>query len=174
MGIVIILLAVLLIIILLPSGKKKRKGKRAVGKIYKTTDGFIGGKPQIKKPRNVAVISQRKDDNAVAVVKIYSKKGKEEKQKEGKTYIPDLILSPKKHKSLTEDSIVGREVFFGAKNQDKQYYYFRENDFEATNDKLTKSELNSIKKGVHNDSSQHRKTYERKLNNWQEHFKNKT
>ena len=60
-------------------GRKKKRGKRkkhksAVRKIYKTTDGYLSGRADIKKPRRVAVIHQRKDDGALAVVKIFSKK----------------------------------------------------------------------------------------------------
>lgn len=42
-------------------GRKKKRGKRkkhksAVRKIYKTTDGYLSGRADIKKPRRVAVI----------------------------------------------------------------------------------------------------------------------
>ena len=47
--------------------------KTDVRKIYNTTDGYFNSRTDIKKPRKVAVIHQR-DDKAVAVVKIHSKK----------------------------------------------------------------------------------------------------
>ena len=174
MGIVIILLAVLLLVIfLLPKGgKKKRKRKKAVGKIYKTTDGFFNKKDHIKKDRRVAVIDQRKDDGAVAVVKIYKKAGKEKKFKEGKTYIPDLVLSPQEHKSLEEDSIVGREVFFGKKGKtDPKPQAIFPMDLEETGDKLKLKEYRKIKAEVHNDTPQFRKTYKTKKKRWHKHFK---
>lgn len=55
---------------------KPKKNKPAVGNIYKTTDGYFNNKENVKKTRRVAVIDQRKDDGALAVVKIYGKNGK--------------------------------------------------------------------------------------------------
>ena len=84
---------------------KAKKPKSAVRKIYKTTDGYLSGRADIKKPRRVAVIDQRKDDGALAVVKIYS-----QKDKQGKAFLKRPVLKPKKHPSLSEPSIVGKKV----------------------------------------------------------------
>ena len=176
---IIVLIAVVALGVSATSGntrKRKRDGtktrkKNAVGQIYKTTDGVLSGNGRVKKKRRVAVVEKRKDDGALAVVKIYKKTGKEEKQKEGKTYIPNLTLTPKKHKSLTEDSIVGRKVFFGKKGEDGKYKAFYPMDLIDTEDKLTRKELKRIKKEVHNDTPQHRALYERKKEDWENHFK---
>lgn len=144
--------------------RKKNKKPSSVKKIFKTTDGYFNNRPDIKKPRNVAVIEQRKEDGAVAVVKIFSKEGKEDKI--GATFIPDLTLMSKDHKALTEDSIVGRHVIMGIKQKDNSYIPIYSSDLQKTEDELTEAELIKIQEEVHNDESKHRATYERKLKNW--------
>lgn len=131
--------------------------------MYKTTDGFLGGKPHIKKPRTVAATEQRKADGAIAVVKISSKEGKEEKI--GKDFIPDLELNPQDHTALTETSIVSRQVIFGVKDGDK-FKPLYTSDLTETGDKLTEQELKKINKEVHNTLKKHRKTYEKKKQKW--------
>ncbi len=138
-------------------------------KLYLTTDGFFTNRPDIRKERMVAEVLRRNSDGAIAVVKIYSKDGKEEKI--GKTFIPDLVLKPKEHPSLTKDSIVGREVFFGVKKQDGSYNAIYSADFRPSEDRLTLSELEKILSEVHNDTPQHRQTYENKRKKWENHFK---
>ena len=73
----------------------RKKKKTDVKKIYKTTDGIFTGRADIDKPRRVAAIEQRKDDGALAVVKIRSRKGKG-----GKSYITGLVLKPKVRKGV--------------------------------------------------------------------------
>jgi hypothetical protein len=141
------------------------KRKQAKGKIYKTTDGFFNNKERIKKKRRVAVIDQRKDDGAVAVVKIYSKK-----DKEGKAYIQNLTLYPQDHSSLTEESIVGSQVILGIRT-DNKFKALYTTDFTQTDDELTKKELKAVNKGVHNDNKAHRATYNKKMHKWKKHFK---
>ena len=148
--------------------KKTERKKSAVKKIYKTTDGFFNNKPTIKKPRNVAAIKQRKKDGAVAVVKIHSEEGKEEKI--GKNYIPNLVLTPEQHSALTKRSIVGRQVIIGVKDGDT-FRPILTRELTETNDKLTRKELKTIRKAVHNDTKQHRKTYKKKLKKWRKGFK---
>lgn len=132
--------------------------KRYVGKIYKTTDGYFTGSDHIKKPRRVAVIHQRKDDKAVAVVKIYSKKNKS-----GNPYISKLVLKPNKHPSLTEDSIVGKRLIIG-KKEDESYKAIYTSDFIDLNDKLKGRELRKIKKATN-------KRNKNKIKKWKKHFK---
>ena len=159
-------------------GKKGEKETNSidasiVGKILKTTDGYFNGRADIKKPRTVAVVEQRKDDKAVAVVKIYSKEGKEEKI--GKTFIPDLVLKPEEHPALREESVVGRQVHFGVKRTDESGKAFHQpilsNDLQATDDSLTKKELKQVRKEVHNTEPKHRKSYKKKKKSWKKHFK---
>ncbi len=153
--------------------KKDNDLNDVVQQILKTTDGFLGNRPDIKKPRNVVVVEQRKDDGAIAVAKISSKQGKEEKI--GKNFIPDLVLDPKTHGSLTEDSIVSRQVIVGVKRIDKNGQEFRQsifpNDMTETGDKLTDEELEKVRKEVHNDDPKHRKSFIEKLRKWFNHFK---
>ena len=144
------------------------------GRIYKTTDGYLSGRSDIKKPRNIAAIEQRADDGALAVVKIYSLNGKEKKSKKGKNYIPDLVLSPKEHAALKEDSIVGRQVIVGIKQGNgKPPKSILPRELQATNDKLTKKELKKIQAEVHNDTPEHRETFKEKMKSWRNHFKGK-
>lgn len=151
-----------------PPVKAAKKKESTVRKIFKTTDGNLGGKPKIKKPRNVAAVDQRKIDGAVAVVKISSKSGKEEKI--GKTFIPNLDLSPNEHPALTEPSIVGRQVIIGIKDGES-FKPIYTSDLTKTGDKLSRRELRAIRKAVHNDTKQHRKTYKKKMKKWRKGFK---
>ena len=143
-----------------------------VGEIFTTTDGFFNDKPRIKKKRRVAALEQRKDDGAVVVAKIMSKEGKEANI--GKDYIPDLVLKPEDHPSLDKESIVERRAQFGVKRKNapnpKPIY---PDDLERTGDKLTELELQKVRKGVQNDSSQHRKTFRKTLKSWFNNFKKK-
>ena len=134
--------------------------KKSVRKIYKTTDGLFNSRPEIKKPRRVAAIDQRRDDGALAVVKIFSKK-----DKSGKYIIDKLVLTPNKHSSLTEDSVVGNQVIFGIKDGDT-YRAILSSDMTDTGDRLTHKEQRKVKKGVANDTPQHRKTYRKKRKRW--------
>lgn len=145
------------------STKKKRRSKKGdVRKIYKTTDGYFTKNPNIKKKRRIAVIDQRRKDGALAVAKIYSKKGKS-----GKAYVNDVVLKPEKHSSLTEDSVVGSQVIIGTKGKGKKNYQtIQSRDLEPTGDKLTKKEHRAVKKAVHNDTRAHRKTYKKKMRKW--------
>lgn len=141
----------------------KKAKETSVKKIYKTTDGFLSNSPRVKKQRRVAAVEQRKKDGAIAVVKIFSKEGKEEKI--GKDFIPNLELSPEQHSSLTETSIIGRNVIFGIKNGSNYKLIFA-SDLEKTDDFLTKKELSAIRKAVHNCKKEHRKTYKKKRRKW--------
>lgn len=62
-------------------------------------------------------------------------------------------------------------MFFGRKGKDKQYKTIQSRDLEETNDKLTKREYKKVAKNVHNDTPQHRKTYEETSRKWKNHFK---
>ena len=142
-----------------PAGKKPKK-RSDVKKIYKTTDGLFTGRADITKPRRVAAIDQRKDDGALAVVKIYSKKGRD-----GKLYIDKLVLKPEDHGSLTEDSIVGSKLLVGIKittESGEEYKPLFERDFAETGDRLTKAEHKAIKKGIRNKGT---------AKKWKKHFK---
>ena len=150
-------------------GKKKRrkpkKPKSAVRKIYKTTDGYLSGRADIKKPRCVAVIDQRKDDGALAVVKIFSKKNKQ-----GKNFLKKPVLKPEKHPSLTEPSIVGKQVHIGVK-QGNTFTPIQERDLKPTGDKLTFWEKLLILLGIRGKTKAHRKTHKAKMKKWHNHFR---
>lgn len=140
--------------------------KPALGKIYKTTDGYFNSKPKIDKPRRVAVIDQRRDDKAVAVVKIFSEEGKS-----GKSFIANLTLTPEEHKSLTKNSRVGNQVYIGVKQPDGSFKPILTRDLEYTGDELTSGELKTVKSEIQNDEKKHRKTYKKKMRRWKRHFK---
>lgn len=141
--------------------------KKDVRKIYKTTDGLFNSRPEIKKPRRVAAIDQRRDDGALAVVKIYSKK-----DKSGKYIIDKLVLTPDKHSSLTEDSVVGNQAIFGIKDGNT-YRAILPSDMVDTADKLSGKEYKKVKKSVANDNPKHRKTYRKKRRRWKNKSFNK-
>ncbi len=170
---------VLIIVICIAVGVHKRKKRiaesatekpSAIKKIYVTTDGYFSNRPDIKKSRLIAVLEQREDDGAIAIVKIFSKDGKE--QKIGKTFIPGLILRPSEHPAISKESIVGRQVIIGVKrnNQTKPKSLYP-NDFEDTGDKLTDIEYKKIKEEVHNDEPKFRNSFNKKLRKWFNHFK---
>lgn len=146
-------------------GFKRKKPKSAVRKIYKTTDGYLSGRPDIKKPRRVAVVHQRKDDGALAVVKIYSKQNKE-----GKAFLKKPVLNPKKHPSLTEPSIVGKKLHIGAK-VNETYKPIVERDLKPTGDKLTFWERLLILFGVKGKTREQKKAHKTKMKKWRNHFK---
>ena len=140
--------------------RKTPQKKSSVKKIYKTTDGFFTGRSDIDKPRRVAAVAQRKDDGALAVVKVYSKK-----DRSGKAYIKKLVLVPKKHSSLTEDSIVGSKVIVGIKEKTESGNQFKpifRGDLNDTGDRLTFMEYLKIKFGLKNKDS---------IKKWRKHFR---
>ena len=147
--------------------KDKKKGSD-VRRIFKTTDGYFTDNSKINKVRRVAVIEQRKDDGALAVCKIYSKKNKD-----GSRFVSKLVLKPEKHSSLTEESIVGSQLIVGKKSKDGKYKAIFKGDLVSTNDELTKKEHRVVKKGLGGDVAQHKKTENRKMRAWKNHFKGK-
>lgn len=141
------------------------KKKKDVGKIYRTTDGYLDGKDHIKKPRRVVAVEQR-NDTAIGVLKIYS-----EKDKHNQNIVKGIVLKPKNHISLTEDSVVGSRLLIGKKNKDGSYEAFFPNSFREVGDKLTKSEIKFIQKNIQNDTKKHRRTYKKKVSKWKKNFK---
>lgn len=144
---------------------KPKKPKSAVRKIFKTTDGYLSGRADIKKPRRVAVIDQRKDDGALAVVKIYKKANKN-----NNSTIKGLVLKPEKHPSLSEPSIVGKRVHIGVK-EGNTYKPIKERDLKPTKDKLTFWERLLILFGVRGKTKSQKKAHKSLIKKWQNHFK---
>ncbi len=147
---------------------QKAGARNSVGKIMKTTDGFLGNRPNIKKPRRVAVVEQREDDGAVAIVRIFKKRGK--RADDPHAYVQELTLLPQDHTSLTEESIVEAKVILGVNTEQGKKAIFP-SDLSEVDDKLTDKELSHIQNGVHNDTEQHRQTFLNKLQKWFNHFK---
>lgn len=149
------------------SKAKKTSGKKSdVRKIYKTTDGYFTQDAKNKKPRSVAVIKQRKDDGAIAVCKIHSKEGKDEKRK-----VQGLVLSPKKHKSLKVDSVVSSNPIVATKGKDGKFKAIHARDFEPTKDKLNKKEHRHIMENLGGGIEKHKATNAKLLKDWENHFK---
>lgn len=146
----------------------KKKRKSAIGKIYKTTDGFLSDNPKNRKKRNVVAVEQRKFDGAIAVCKVF---GKDEK-KTGDFYVDNLTLSPKDHPTLTKDSLVERRVTWGVKRNGKHEPIYRKN-LVFTNDRLTKQEYKSFKKQIGGKTQKNRKTYRNTRRKWKNGFKSK-
>lgn len=149
-----------------PTKGSKGKRKSDVRKIYKTTDGYFTQNPSNRKPRSVAVIKQRKDDGALAVCKIHSKDGKNEKRK-----VQGLTLSPKKHKSLKVDSVVSSNPIVATKDKAGKFKPIFKGDLSSTGDKLTKKEHRRIMKNLGGGVEKHKKTSNELLQNWDNHFK---
>ncbi len=143
--------------------KRKKTAKR--GDFYKTTDSFLRGKENVGKKRTVVVYDKRKDDGALAVSKIYSKKNKNKKN-----LIDDLTLTPKKHKSLTEDSAIGTRVVWGTKNG-KDFKPIYSSDMQKVNDKLTRSERKKYIKNAGGKEEKHKQTLRTTTDKWKKHFK---
>lgn len=151
--------------------KKKKPSKKkasSVRRIYKTTDGYFTQNTKNKKPRAVAVIAQRKDDGAIAVCKIHKKEGKNEKRK-----IPNLTLSPKRHKVLKEDSVVSSNPIVATKDKSGTYKPIYGWEFEETKDKLTVEEHRHIMQNLGAGIEKHKKTSMKLLSDWKNHFSNK-
>lgn len=146
----------------------KKKRKSAIGKIYKTTDGFLSDNPKNRKKRNVVAVEQRKFDGAIAVCKVF---GKDEK-KTGDFYVDNLTLSPKDHPTLTKDSLVERRVTWGVKRNGKHKpIYIRE--LKNTNDKLTKKEFKLVRRQAGGKTSKNKQTYKKTYRKWKSGFKKK-
>lgn len=170
MGFIILLMFLLLIFLFIKFNQRKRKND--IGKIYRTYDGFFQGKKHITKERNVVVVDQR-DDGALAVSKIVSKKGKSDN-----TRVKNLTLKPKKHPSLTEDSLVELKVEHGHKNEKggvplpimSEDLNKDENGKKLTipEDSVTKKELKKIRSQQKKNDKRHHKTTNKR---WHNHFK---
>ena len=59
-----------------------------------------------------------------------------------------LVLSPKKHKSLKEDSVVSSNPIVATKGRDGKFKAIHTRDFKPTKDKLTKKEHRHIMKNL--------------------------
>lgn len=161
----VLIVSVLILIILMIRFFYLKRKKPDIGRIYKTTDGFLANNPANRKSRNIAVVDQRTDDQAVAVVKIYSKKGKD-----GKNCIRKVVLKPSDHTVLTEDSIVGQRVIIGRKKDNKLYALYP-SEFSDTTDKLSKDEYSQIRKGIGGPTKKNQKSTKKKLRRWHKHFR---
>lgn len=134
----------------------KKTDKR---KIYKTTDGFFNFRKDIKKPRHVVVIHQR-DDKAVAVSKFHST------DEEHSNIIPNFKIKGGKYKSLPKESVVDNRLIYGRKKEK-----IMTSDMEYTGEKLKSKDYWIIKRKVNADSKKHKKTRNKTLKAWKNHFK---
>ncbi len=145
---------------------KNRRNRVKKGDIMKTTDGFFANDNTNTKQRPVVVHNVRKDDGALAISKIHSKKGQKPTH-----YIQNLDLQPNKHSSLTEPSVIEKRVIFGVKNKNNNYTPIFIRDLQRTNDKLNCIERYKHKKGAGGDTKQHKKTLKNTTKKWKKHFK---
>ncbi len=142
----------------------KNKVKR--GDILKTTDGFLRDNPTYKKDRPVVVYAKRKDDGALAISKIHTKKGKDPKN-----YISNLTLEPQTHTSLTDTSVIEKRVIFGVKDKSNNYKPIYSSDLIKTSDRLNFNERHKQKKGAGGDTKKNKKTLKTTIKKWKKHFR---
>lgn len=147
-------------------GLFKKKKRNNEGKIYQTTDGFFydNNIKRNKKKRLVVAVNQR-DDGALAVAKIHSKKGKKDKN-----YIKGVKLIPKDHPSLTEESVVSNRIIWGAKRK-KGMKPIKDYDLIYSNDNLSTKELKIVQRRINGKSIRNRISYKKTLKKWNNHFK---
>ena len=166
--IAVIALIILMGVVALLIVRRRRKippKKSDVGKIMKTTDGYFNNRQDIKKERNVAVVAQRKDDGAVAVVKIRS-----EKEGRQNTSINGLTLKPKKHPALTENSLVEKNLRVSRTVNGKKKI-LKPSEMKETGDKLTRRERRKIMHGLKGPTKQNKAKTTQKIKSWRKHFK---
>lgn len=156
---------ILLVIFVIMYRKRTKKKKPDVGKIYTTTDGYLASNIRNKKKRIVAVVDQR-DDKAVAVAKIYSKK-----DKNNKNCIEKVVLSPSDHSSLTVDSLVGKRIIIGRENEKGKKVPIYTSELSSTKDYLTKKEFTQIKRNLGGKKIRNKITTKKKMRKWHKHFK---
>lgn len=140
---------------------KKSKQRSDVGKIMRTTDGYFAGNSANRKKRNVVVLAQRKDDGALAVVKLHRKQDKHT------NILKRFLLRARKHPALTADSVTETRVYVGNKTQNP----ITKGDLTDTGDKLTWWEKFKLKRRAGGNTRKHRRTTRRKLKRWRKHFK---
>lgn len=140
--------------------------KKYVGKILKTSDGFLRGKIIKYKNRLVVVIAQRKD-GAIAVSKIHALQGKNTKD-----LLNKVVLKPRKHKSLNEDSAVDTSVIWG-RSLSNNYGAFYIDNFLDTNDRLSNFELLRLSLNRRFKNKKHFITYKKTKKKWLNFFGNK-
>lgn len=170
-----ICIAVIALIILIGVGallivRRRRKNpskKSDVGKIMKTTDGYFNNRQDIKKERNVAVVAQRKDDGAVAVVKIRS-----EKEGRQNTSIKGVTLKPGKHPALSETSLVEKNLRVSRTVNGKKKI-LKPAEMKETGDKLRPGERRKIMRGLKGPTKDNKVKTTQKIKRWRKHFKKK-
>lgn len=145
--------------------KEKKIYKKKKSRIYQTTDGYLRNNAKNKKKRLVIVADERKSDGAFAVVKIHRKSNKA-----GNYYVDNLVLSPKDHNSIKDDSIVETRVIFGIKNK-SGYKPIYEGDLVSMNDRLSLCEYLKLKRQLGGKTRKNRKTHKKTLKRWKKHFK---
>lgn len=161
----LIILIVVVAMIIVRRRRKNPPKKSDVGKIMKTTDGYFNNRQDIKKERNVAVIAQRKDDRAVAVVKVRS-----EKEGRQNTSIKGVTLKPGKHPALTENSLVEKNLRVSRTDKGVKKA-LQPRDMTDTGDKLTWSERRKIMRGLKGPTKENKDKTTKKIRRWRKHFK---
>lgn len=144
-----------------PSSKHRKRSD--VGKIMRATDGYFAGNLANRKKRNVVVVAQRKDDGALAVVKLHREQDKHT------NILKRFLLRARKHHALTADSVTETRVYIGIGKKAKKPIMPR--DLSDTGDKLTWWEKLKLKRRAGGNTRKHRRTTRRKLKRWRKHFR---
>lgn len=163
--ILLIAIIVLIVILLFLIIRFYLKKKNHIGKIYTTYDGITNGNKNIKKKRKVVVVDQSNDDLAISKLHEY-------KEDRIDYSLPDIIISPENHPSLSKDSLVENKVFYGIKDSKNSNWRTIKIDdlnkrrdgssYNEPKDQLTNIELIKVKKAVKketNKSKQKKKIY---------------
>ena len=155
----IALIAIVLIIFIIYSIKKKNH----VGKIYTTYDGITNGNKKIKKKRKVIVVDQADDDLAISKLHEY-------KSDRIDYSLPNIIINPKNHPSLSKDSLVENKVFYGIKDSKESNWRTIKIDdlnkrrdgssYNEPNDQLTNIELIKVKQAIKKETNKSKKKKE--------------
>ena len=117
----------------------------------------------------MAVVDQRKDDGALALVKIHSEEGKKPN-----VYIEGVVLTTSEHSALKEVSIIENRVYYGIKRKENGQVVripIYKGDLTATDDRLTDSELEKVNKGIQGKTTEKQEKHKAKMQKWHNHFK---
>lgn len=135
---------------------KKMKRKNHVREIVRTTDGYLSGKSENKKPRYGVILYQR-DDNCLIISKIMSKKRKSTNR---------VAIKPSKNNGLKTESLIDYKLYTGRKNNHGKYSGFKIRDFQKTGYRIGLLDLLKTRFAILKDP-----TRRKIVKSWKRHYK---
>lgn len=148
---IILIIGLILIITFIVIFILIKKRKNHIGEIHTTYDGLTNGRKHVKKKRKVVIVDQNLNDELV-VSKLH-----EYDESRVPYSIPDVVLKPDDHPSLTKNTLIENKTMYGFKQENGKYKTIVIDDldkkpdgtsYENTFDKLTIDELNKVNKHV--------------------------